>query len=486
MPLPPGFVEELAAAVGEAHVLTAPEDLATYECDGLTGWRAQPACVVLPGSAEEVQAVLRLCARDRVPFVARGAGTGLSGGALPVAEGIVVSVARLSRILEIDLESERVVVEPGVANLDVTRAVAAGGYFYAPDPSSQQVCTIGGNLAENSGGAHCLKHGFTFNHVTGAKVVLPDGDLLELGGKAIDGDDGADLLGVVIGSEGTLGIAVEVTLRIVRQPETVVTQLAAFRSIEDAGEAVSRIVAAGILPSAMEIMDRFTIQAAEEAYHPGYPEGAESVLLVELDGVVAQVEEDVAAVDAVCRAAGAFEIRTAHDEGERALLWKGRKGAFAAMGRVSPDYYVQDGVVPRTKLPTVLRRIDELSAEHGLRVGNVFHAGDGNLHPLVLYDAAVEGDYERAKTLADEILAACMDAGGSLTGEHGIGVDKACAMPSMFSERDLEAFERVRRAFDPEGIANPGKVIPTPRLCGEVPGPYRAHPLERLGLAERF
>ena len=291
---------------------------------------------------------------------------------------------------------------------------------------------------------------------------------------------------MVIGSEGTLGIAVEVTLRIVRQPEAVVTQLAAFRSIEEAGEAVSRIVAAGILPSAMEIMDRFTIQAAEEAYHPGYPEGAGSVLLVELDGVAAQVEEDVAAVDAICRAAGAFEIRTAHDAGERALLWKGRKGAFAAMGRVSPDYYVQDGVVPRTKLPTVLRRIDELSAEHGLRVGNVFHAGDGNLHPLVLYDAAVEGDYERAKMLADEILGACVDAGGSLTGEHGIGVDKACAMPSMFSERDLEAFERVRRAFDPDGIANPGKVIPTPRLCGEVPGPYRAHPLERLGLAERF
>ena len=329
--LPPGFVQELAAAVGEAHVLTAPEDLVTYECDGLTGWRAQPACVVLPGSAEEVQAVVRLCARERVPFVARGAGTGLSGGALPVADGIVVSVARLNRILEIDLESERVVVEPGVANLDVTRAVAADGYFYAPDPSSQQVCTIGGNVAENSGGAHCLKHGFTVNHVTGAEVVVPDGELLSLGGKAIDGDDGADLLGVVIGSEGTLGIAVEVTLRIVRAPESVVTQLAGFRSIEEAGDAVSRIVAAGILPAAMEIMDRFTIQAAEAAYHPGYPEGAGSVLLVELDGVAAQVEEDVAAVDAICRAAGSFEIRTARDADERALLWKGRKGAFAAM-----------------------------------------------------------------------------------------------------------------------------------------------------------
>jgi glycolate oxidase len=316
--------------------------------------------------------------------------------------------------------------------------------------------------------------------------VLPDGGLLELGGTAIDADAGPDLLGVIVGSEGTLGIAVEVTLRIVRQPEAVVTQLAAFSSIDAAGDAVSRIVAAGILPSAMEIMDRFTIQATEEAYRPGYPEGAGSVLLVELDGVAVQVEEDTAAVDDICRAAGAFEIRTASDAAERALLWLGRKGAFAAMGRVSPDYYVQDGVVPRTKLPAVLRRIDELSEEHGLRVGNVFHAGDGNLHPLVLYDAAVEGQYERAKALADEILAACVEAGGSLTGEHGIGVDKACAMPSMFSERDLEAFERVRRAFDPDGLANPGKVIPTPRLCGEVPGPYRMHPLERLGLAERL
>src|SRR6478672_3897362 len=280
MPLPPGLVEELAAAVGEAHVLTAPEDLATYDCDGLTGWRAQPACVVLPGSSEEVQAVLRLCAREGVPFVARGAGTGLSGGALPVADGVVVSLARMNRIVEVDLESERVVVEPGVANLDVTRAVAAEGYFYAPDPSSQQVCTIGGNLAENSGGAHCLKHGFTVNHVTGAKVVLADGELLELGGKAIDGDDGPDLLGVVIGSEGTLGIAVELTLRIVRQPEVVVTQLAAFSSIDAAGDAVSRVVAAGILPAAMEIMDSVTLEAAEAAYAPGYPAGARAVLLV--------------------------------------------------------------------------------------------------------------------------------------------------------------------------------------------------------------
>jgi glycolate oxidase len=479
-------VDELVEALGAGFVITEPEQLATYDCDGLTGWRAQPACVVLPGSAGEVQSVLRLCARDGIPFVARGAGTGLSGGALPVVDGVVVSLARMNRILEIDLESERVVVEPGVANLDVTRAVAAEGYFYAPDPSSQQVCTIGGNLAENSGGAHCLKHGFTVNHVTGAKVVLADGELLELGGKSIDGDEGPDLLGVIVGSEGTLGVAVEITLRVVRQPEVVVTQLAAFTTVDAAGDAVSRVVAAGILPAAMEIMDSVTLEAAEAAYGPGYPAGADAVLLVELDGVDVQVALDTEEVDAICRAAGAFEIRTASDADERARLWLGRKGAFAAMGRVSPDYYVQDGVVPRTRLPAVLRRIDELSAEHGLRVGNVFHAGDGNLHPLVLYDGTAEGEVERAKTLADAILAECVEAGGSLTGEHGVGVDKACAMPTMFSEHDLEAFERLRLAFDPDGLANPGKVIPTPRLCGEVPGPYRAHPLERLGLAERF
>ena len=484
MMLSPAIVAELGAVVGAAHVITEPEQLRVYDCDGLTGWRATPALVALPGSTAEVQGLVRICAREGIPFVARGAGTGLSGGALPIAEGIVIALTRMSRILEIDLLSQRVVVEPGVANLDVTRAVEADGFFYAPDPSSQQVCTIGGNVAENSGGAHCLKNGFTVNHVTGLTIVLPDGETVELGGKALD-PEGLDLLGVFVGSEGTLGIATEITLRIVRKPEAVTTQLAAFSSIDEAGEAVSAIVSQGILPAAIEMMDRLTIVAAEQAFHPGYPEGAEAVLLVELDGVAVQVEEDAAEVDRICRACGAFEVRVARDDSERALLWLGRKGAFPAMGRMSPDYYVQDGVVPRTKLPEVLRRIGELSREHGLRVGNVFHAGDGNLHPLVLYDAA-KGETEAAKQLAEEILTACLDAGGSLTGEHGVGVDKACSMPKMFSERDLEAFERLRRAFDPDGLANPGKVIPTPRLCGEVPGPYRQHPLELVGLGERF
>ena len=484
MALPDAFVPELRALLGAGSVITEPEQLKVYDCDGLTGWRALPAVVVLPVSTGEVQAVVRLCARLGVPFVARGAGTGLSGGALPVADGVVISLSRLNRILELDLDSQRIVVEPGVANLDVTRAVEGAGFFYAPDPSSQQVCTIGGNVAENSGGAHCLKNGFTVNHVTGLKVVLPDGELVELGGKALD-PDGPDLLGAFVGSEGTLGIATEITLRLVRKPEAVTTLLAAFRSTDDAGSAVSGIIGAGILPAAIEMMDKLTLDAAEAAYHPGYPDGSRAVLLVELDGVAVQVAEDTTAVERVCADCGAFSVRVAQDDAERALLWKGRKGAFPAMGRMANDYYVQDGVVPRTRLPEVLRRIVELEKEFGLRVGNVFHAGDGNLHPLVLYDAAA-GETERAKELAEAILGACLDAGGSLTGEHGVGVDKACSMPKMFGEHDLETFGRLRRAFDPAGLANPGKVIPTPRLCGEVPGPYRVHPLERLGVAERF
>jgi glycolate oxidase len=484
MSLADGVVRELETKLGRAHVITEPEQLKVYDCDGLTGWRALPALVVLPGSTDEVQTVVRACHRERIPFVARGAGTGLSGGALPVADGVVVSLARMNRILEVDLPSQRVVVEPGVTNLEVTRAVQAEGFFFAPDPSSQQVCTIGGNVAENSGGAHCLKHGFTVHHVTGLTVVLPDGELVELGGKALE-SDGYDLLGVFVGSEGTLGIATQITLRVVRMPESVTTLLAGFRTTDDAGAAVSEIVAAGISPSAIEMMDALTLEAAELAVAPGYPAGAGAVLLVELDGISAQVAEDAAGVEAICRREGAFELRVARDAAERALLWKGRKSAFAAMGRVASDYYVQDGVVPRTRLPDVLRRIAVLEQEHGLRVGNVFHAGDGNLHPLVLYDAAA-GETERARVLADAILGACLDVGGSLTGEHGIGVDKACSMPQMFSERDLDAFARLRRAFDPEGVANPGKVLPTPRLCGEVPGPYRVHPLERIGVAERL
>src|SRR5882757_9020295 len=382
------------AAVTET--IREPEQLRTYECDGLTGRRVVPALVALPGNAAEVRAVVRLCNEEAIPFVARGAGTGLSGGALPVAEGIVISLARLTRILEVDLERGQVVVEPGVANLDVTRAVADAGFYYAPDPSSQQVCTIGGNVAENSGGAHCLKYGFTVNHVLAAEIVLPDGELVELS----VWDDGPDLLGAFVGSEGTLGIATRLTLRILRAPEAVRTLLAGFAHSDDAGAAVSEMIAAGILPAAIEMMDAVTMEAAEAAVHANYPDGCGAVLIVELDGPLAQVEEDLARVESICGENDAREIRIASGLEDRATVWRGRKAAFAAMGRISPDYYVQDGVVPRTKLPSVLRAIEALSRQHRLRVGNVFHAGDGNLHPLVLYDGRVEGEAARAEELS--------------------------------------------------------------------------------------
>jgi glycolate oxidase len=479
MGLSPALVAQFAAAT---ETIREPEQLRTYECDGLTGRRVVPALVALPRSTGEVQEVVRICNEAVVPFVARGAGTGLSGGALPVADGIVISLARMDRVLAVDLEAGEVVVEPGVANLDVTRAVEGAGFYYAPDPSSQQVCTIGGNVAENSGGAHCLKYGFTVNHVLAAQVVLPSGDLVDLS----VWDDGPDLLGVFVGSEGTLGIATRLTLRILRAPAAVRTLLAGFAHTDAAGAAVSGTIAAGIVPAAIELLDAITIEAVEAAVDANYPPGCGAVLIVELDGPAAQVEEDLAAVESLCRECDAREIRIAADPSDRAAVWRGRKAAFAAMGRVSPNYYVQDGVVPRTRLPEVLRRIDELSREHDLRVGNVFHAGDGNLHPLVLYDSAAVGEAERAELLAGKILEACVEAGGSITGEHGVGTDKACAMPLMFGESDLEAMRRLRSAFDPNELANPGKVFPTPRLCGEVPGPYRANPLELAGLGERF
>jgi glycolate oxidase len=482
VPLPPAFCSALEEALPAHAVIAEPERLLTYECDALTGHRAIPERVVLPASRAEVQRIVALCHAHRVPFVARGAGTGLSGGALPVADGVVISLARMNRILELDLERARVVVEPGVTNLAITGAVAEHGFFYAPDPSSQQVCTIGGNVAENSGGAHCLKHGFTVNHVLAADVVLASGELVTLSRE----DEGPDLLGVFVGSEGTLGIAVAVTVRVLRNPETVRTLLAGFESTDAAGDAVSRVIAAGILPAAIEMMDALTIEAVEAAVAPGYPAGAGAVLIIELDGPATEVGIDSAAVELICAEAGAFGLHAAESLEERARIWRGRKSAFAAMGRIASSYYVQDGVVPRTRLPEVLRRTAELAEQYGLRVASVFHAGDGNLHPLVLYDEHVEGESEQAERLATAILDLCIDAGGSLTGEHGVGVDKACSMPKLFSERDLEAMRRLRSGFDPDGLANPGKIFPTPRLCGEVPGPYRTHPLERAGLVERL
>jgi glycolate oxidase len=383
----------------------------------------------------------------------------------------------MNAILEVDVANRRARVQPGVANLDVSQAAAPHGLYYAPDPSSQQVCTIGGNVAENSGGAHCLKYGFTTNHVLELEVVLADGEAVR-----IDRAGELDLLGGFVGSEGTLGIATEIVVGLLRRPQRVETLLAAFTSTDAAGEVVSAVIAAGIVPAAIEMMDALTIRAAEAAVGAGLPLDAGAVLLVELDGPAAEVEVSLARARDCCAFGKATEVRVAATEAERAGFWRGRKAAFAAMGRISPDYYVQDGVVPRTRLPETLRRIRELSRTHGLEVGNVFHAGDGNLHPLVLYDGSVAGEADRAEELASAILQACVDAGGSLTGEHGIGLDKACHMPLMYSPDDLATMLRLRAAFDPDGLCNPGKAFPTPRLCGEVPGPYRRHPAEREGV----
>ncbi len=473
----------LHAAVGVDGLITGQSQLQTYECDGLTNFRVMPEAVVLPRSAEQVQAVVRLCARDRIPFVSRGAGTGLSGGALPAAGGIVISLARMNRILNVDLANRQVVVEPGVINAHVTQRVSAQGYFYAPDPSSQSVCTIGGNVAENSGGAHCLKYGFTVTHVLALDVVLPTGELIQLGSTTLD-TPGYDLPGVFVGSEGTLGVATKITLRIVKRPEAVQTLLAAFDSIQAAGQTVSDIIAARMLPAALEIMDALSIEAAEAAVHAHYPV-CNGLLLVELDGPHSEVEVLMREVQALCRNNGAWEIRVAQSEQERALVWKGRKAAFAAVGRISPNYIVQDGVIPRTALPRLLTEIDRMASAAGLRVANVFHAGDGNLHPLVLYDAT-KGQEEKALDLSYRILRLCVDNGGSITGEHGVGKEKQEALGYMFSEPDLATMQLVRCAFDPENIANPDKVFPRPRLCAEKPGPYTPHPLETAGIAEIF
>ena len=477
------FLAELEQIVGRDGLVRDAAGLLTYESDGLVRLRERPAAAVLPDTVDQVQRVVRLCHRSKVPFVARGSGTGLSGGALAHPDGVLIVMTRLNRVLDIDIPNQQITVEPGVLNLEVTRCVASEGYYYAPDPSSQVICSIGGNVAENSGGAHCLKYGFTVHHVLGVEAVLPDGELVHLGGEALD-SPGLDLLGVFVGSEGTLAVVTKVTLRLVRRPEAVQTLLAAFDSTDAAGNAVSDIISAGIIPAAIEMMDRTTIRAAEAAVHPGFPD-AEAVLIVELDGPGSEVAALFAQVEAVCVRNDGWGLQVARDEAQRGRIWTGRKAAFAAMGRISPSYYVQDGVIPRSSLPEVLRRIRQLEIESGLTIGNVFHAGDGNLHPLVCYDDAVDGQADLAEQVATEILTYCLDVGGSLTGEHGIGADKACHMPKMFTAEDLETMQFVRAAFDPDQICNPDKVFPTPRLCGEVPGPYRAHPAETAGLAQR-
>jgi len=462
-------IASLRAIYPRERILTRPAELAAYESDALTAFRARPLAVVLPQTQEEVIETVRWCARERVPFVARGSGTSLSGGSLPVPGGIVIALNRLNRILRVDPEARIAVVEPGVPNLEVSRAAAPYGLYYAPDPSSQGVCTIGGNVAFNSGGAHCLKYGMTANHVLGIKAVLADGEVVQMGGESPEGV-GPDLVGIFVGSEGLFGIALEITLRLVPRPEAYRTVMAAYPSLEAAGEAVARIVAAGLLPGALEIMDRLAIEAAEAAVGAGYPRDAAAILIVELEGEAAEVESELAHLLEVIRASGATEVRLARDESERQRIWKGRKGAFSAVGRLSPDYIVQDGVVPRTRLGEALAEIERLSRKYGLRVANVFHAGDGNLHPLILYDGRTPGELERAEHLAGEILHLCVRLGGSITGEHGVGMEKRAYLPEMFGKTDLEAMRRLRRAMDPLEIANRGKMFPPEEVRPELAG----------------
>ena len=477
----------LADRLGVDAVITDRQRLRTYECDGLSHLRVIPAIVVLATDAASVATTVAECARAGVPFVARGSGTGLSGGALPHADGVLIVLSQLRAVVEIDPLSQRAVLEPGVINLDISKAAASSGYQFAPDPSSQQVCSIGGNVAENSGGAHCLKYGFTTNHVTGLDIVTSDGESVSIGGgKTLDAP-GYDLLGAFVGSEGTLGVVTRVTVRLIPVPDAIHTVLVGFDGTDAAGAATSAIIAAGIIPAAIEMMDALAIEAAEAAVGCGYPPGAGAVLVIELDGPAAEVDAEAEAVDALCREHGAGEIRVAGNTTERALIWRGRKSAFAAVGRISPDYIVQDGVIPRTALSEVLGEIAALAEGSGVRVANVFHAGDGNLHPLVLFDDRVAGEGDAAEKLSGAILDICIDYGGSITGEHGVGVDKAQHMPRMFEEDDLATMQLLQCAFDPENLCNPGKIFPTPRLCGEVPGRNRgAHPLTEAGLVDIF
>jgi glycolate oxidase len=447
-------------------VVSEPAGLAAYDGDALSAYRQTPLACVLPKSKEDVSAVLRFARDEGVPLVPRGAGTSLSGGALPKADGILIGLGRMNRIIEIDYDNRCVVAEPGVTNLSITRAVEKEGFYYAPDPSSQVACTVGGNVAENSGGIHCLKYGLTTHNLMGVEVALLNGARVRLGGKTF-GSGGLDLLGIVTGSEGLLGVVVEATLRILPKPPVTRTLLAGFRAVPDAGVCVADIIAAGIIPAAMEFMDKPCIAAVEAYCAPGYPTDAAGVLIIEIDGLASEVADQVARVSDMARRAGAYDIREATDEAERAQLWAGRKGAFPAMGRLAPDMLCMDGTIPRQALPRVLARMAEMSEEYGLGFCNVFHAGDGNLHPLIIFDVMKEGELERAEAFGAEILKLCVAVGGVLSGEHGIGVEKRDLMPVMFADADLAQQSRLKCAFDPEGLLNPGKVFPTLSACVE-------------------
>ena len=461
------IVASLRTIVHGEGVIATERELRPYESDGLTAYRQLPMVVVLPETTEQVAEILRYCHGEGIKVVPRGAGTSLSGGALPLADGVLLGMAKFNRIREIDFENRVAVVESGVTNLAVSNAVAYAGFYYAPDPSSQIACTIGGNVAENSGGVHCLKYGMTTNNVLGCEIVLITGEILRLGGKHLDAS-GYDVLGLINGSEGLLGVVTEVTVRILKKPETARAMLIGFPSSEDAGECVSRIIASGIIPGGMEIMDGPAIAAVEEFVHAGYPLDVEALLIVELDGPPAEVDHLIERVEKIARDCRAASCKASRSEQERLLFWAGRKAAFPAVGRISPDYYCMDGTIPRAQLPLVLKRMKEMSAKYGLRVANVFHAGDGNLHPLILYDANQPGELEKTEKFGAEILKLCVEVGGVLTGEHGVGVEKRDLMHTMFSEIDLNQQQRVKCAFDSKGLLNPGKVFPQLHRCAEL------------------
>ena len=461
------LIADLRAILPGEGVIADADELKVYESDGLTAYRASPMVVVLPETTAEVAEILKLCAARGVKVVPRGAGTGLSGGALPLADGVTLGLAKFNRILDIDHANRCAVVQPGVTNLAISDAVAADGFYYAPDPSSQIACSIGGNVAENSGGVHCLKYGVTTNNILGLEMVLMDGEIIRLGGRHLD-SEGYDLLGVMTGSEGLLGVITEITVRILPKPEAARALLIGFPTTEAAGHCVGDVIGGGIIPAGMEMMDKFATHAAEEFCHAGYPLDAEALLIVELDGPAVEVDHLIGRVEAIAKACGASSIRASGSEAERLKFWAGRKAAFPAIGRISPDYYCMDGTIPRGKLPEVLKRMSELSAHYGLRVANVFHAGDGNLHPLILYDANVPGELEKTEEFGAEILKFCVEVGGVLTGEHGVGVEKRDLMGTMFNEIDLNQQQRVKCAFDSQGLLNPGKMFPQLRRCAEL------------------
>ncbi len=461
------IVAGLSAIVPGEGVIAAPDSLRAYESDALTAYRQRPIAVVLPRNTAEVAAILRLCARYKVKVVPRGSGTSLSGGSLPLADSVVVGLGRFNRVLDIDLQNRTVTAQPGVTNLGISAAVSDAGFYYAPDPSSQIACSIGGNVAENSGGVHCLKYGLTSNNVLGVEIVLMSGEIVRLGGKYLD-PEGYDLLGVVIGSEGMLGIVTEVTVRILPKPPGARAALIGFASDEAAADCVAKIIAAGIIPAGMEMMDRLATRATEEFVHAGYPLDCEALLIVELDGPAAEVDHLLGLVEGIAKGCGAVSLRVSNSEAERLLFWAGRKAAFPAIARLAPDYYCMDGTIPRHKLSHVLGEIRALSEHHGLGVVNVFHAGDGNLHPLILYDANREGDIERAEAFGADILRLCVDVGGVLTGEHGVGVEKRDLMEYQFDAPDLARQQEVKCAFDPLGLLNPGKVFPKLHRCAEM------------------